>query len=146
MALAVVMVLLYATTPRPAVADDTLLVAGILTAIFGAGALLSFLMLSPDRAYLLLTPAGFTVRTLFKRKDYRWGDVEEFHATALKGTLWIVFTLSPQGKTHRSETAFRRMNKAVSGGDDNLPDTYGMSAEALAELLSQWKKRFSGVM
>lgn len=142
--LAVGLVFLYASTPAQTPPDDSLIVLGGLFALFGAGAVVSVLMLMPNRVYLLLTPHGFAIRTLFKCKDFRWEEVEEFRATSLKGTPWVVFTLSPQGKAHLSKTLLRRINKAVSGGDDNLPDTYGMSGEALAELLNQWKKRSAG--
>lgn len=142
--LAVGMAFLYASTPARTSPDDSLIVFGFLFVLFGAGAVVSVLMLTPDRAYLLLTPSGFTIRTLFRCKEFHWEEVEEFRATSLKGTPWVVFTLSPQGKARLSGTVLQPMNKAVSGGDDNLPDTYGMSAEALAELLNQWKKRPAG--
>lgn len=35
----------------------------------------------------------------------------------------------------------RKLNKAVSGVDESLPDTYGMSAESLADLMAQWRNR-----
>ena len=146
LALAVGMALLYAASPPQQPPDDSLLVVGALVAFFGAGALASLWMLLPNSAYLLLTTTGFTVRTLFKQKDYRWAEVEDFGATILRGKPWVVFTLSREGKVNLPETSLRGLNKAVSGGDDNLPDTYGMSAEELAELMNQWKKRSTGAV
>lgn len=141
LALAGGIALLYATSPPQEPSDDSLLVVGPLIALFGAGALVSFIMLLPNSVYLQLTPAGFTVRTLLKRKDYRWEEVEEFRPGVFRGTQWVVFTLSPHGKAGRTESRLKSLNKAISGGDDNLPDTYGMSAEDLAELMNGWKEK-----
>ena len=144
--LAVLFPLLYVTSPRPTpTADDaTLLLVGIFTVLFGAGAVLSVLMLTTDRMYLFLTPSGFTARNLFNQKTYRWGEVEEFSTFSSRGNNWVVFTLSREGKLRFTESGLRKFNKALGGGDDNLADTYGMSAEALADLMNQWRKRASG--
>jgi hypothetical protein len=133
--------LMYAYTPRQEPPDDSLLVIGLLVAFFAAGAVLSFPNLLPGRVYLLLMPNGFAVRTLLKSRELRWEEVEEFRALSFKGTTMVVFTLSPQGKLRYTESGLRKLNKAVTGGDDSLPDTYGMSAEALADLMTQWKNR-----
>jgi len=145
LALAVGMALLYAASPQES-SGESLLLVGSLVGFFGLGALASFWMLLPNSAYLLLTPAGFTIRTLLKRKEYRWREVEEFHAATFRGTPWVVFTLSREGKVNLPETSLRGLNKALSEGDDNLPDTYGMNAEELAELMNQWRKRSTGAV
>jgi len=143
--LAVGMGLMAVTSTAP-IERDALILIGALVLLFVIGAVVSFLMLSPNFAYVLLTPTGFTIRTLLKRKEYRWREAEEFHAATLRGTPWVVFTLSREGKVNLPETSLRGLNKAVSGVDDNLPDTYGMSAEELAELMNQWKKRSTGAV
>ncbi len=133
--------LMYASTPRQDPPDDSLLIVGCLVVFFLAGAILSFLMLSPDRNHLLLAPNGFTVRSMFKSLNFRWEEVEEFHTMSVKGATMVVYSLSPQGKLRFTESAWRKLNKALSGGDESLPDTYGMSADALADLMNQWKNK-----
>ena len=142
--LAVLFPLLYVTSPRPTADDESLLLVGIFTAFFSTGAVLSVVMLTTDRMYLSLTPSEFTVRNLFNQKTYRWGEVEEFSTFSFRGNNWVVFTLSREGKLRFTESGLRKFNKALGGGDDNLPDTYGMSAEALADLMNQWRNRASG--
>lgn len=133
--------LMYAYTPRRDPPDDSLIIVGCLVVVFLAGAVLSFLMLSPERNYLLLTPTGFKAQTLFKSSNFRWEEVQEFHTMSVKGTTKIVYGLSPHGKLRFTENAWRKLNKALSGGEESLPDTYGMSAEALVDFMNQWKKR-----
>ena len=133
--------LMYAYTPRRDPPDDSLVIVGSMIVFFLAGAVLSLLMLSPDRNYLLLTPTGFTVRTLLKRANFRWEEVEEFRTMSVKGMTMVVFSLSSQGKLRLTESVWRTLQKAMGGGDESLPDTYGMSAETLIELMNQWKKR-----
>ena len=142
--LAVLFPLLYVTSPRPTADDESLLLVGIFTAFFSTGAVLSVVMLTTDRMYLSLTPSEFTVRNLFNQKTYRWGEVEEFSTFSFRGNNWVVFALSREGKLRFTESGLRKFNKALGGGDDNLPDTYGMSAEALVNLMNQWRNRASG--
>ncbi len=134
-------VFMYAYRPRQNPSDESLLVVGGFVVFFLIGASLCFLMLSPDRNYLLLTPNGFTVRSIFKSNDFRWEEVEEFHTISVKGMTKVVYSLSPQGKLRFTESAWRKLNKALGGGEESLPDTYGMSAAALADLMNQWKKK-----
>jgi hypothetical protein len=141
-ALAVGMAALYFYSEAPK-DRESLLVVGSLVVFFAAGAVLSIMNLLPGRAYLLLTPGEFAYRTLFKSRTYRWSEVEGFEAFAFRETSRVVFTLSREGKLRFSESGFRKFNKAVGGGDDSLPDTYGMSADKLAELMNQWKEKSS---
>ncbi len=130
---------LYMFTPRADPTDDSPLVIGFLIAFFAVGAAASFMMLLPGSAYLLLTPGGFTARTIFKSRTFRWAEIEAFDVMAFRGAKLVVFTFSPQGKLRVVESRWRKLNQAIGGGDDNLPDTYGMSAEALAALMNKWK-------
>lgn len=133
--------LMYAYAPRHNPPDDSVLVIGGMVVFFLAGAGLCILMLSPERSHLLLTPAGFTVRSIFKASHFRWDEVVEFRTLSVKGTTMVVYSLSPQGKLRYTESLWRKLNRAVSGGDESLPDTYGMSADALAQLMNQWRKQ-----
>ncbi len=96
---------------------------------------------SDDRAYLLLTPTGFTTRTLLASKSFRWAEVEQFGTLSVKGTTRVIFTLTAEGRLRYTESMLRKLNKAMSGGDEALADTYGRSAEALADLMTQWKNK-----
>jgi hypothetical protein len=129
----------YSESPKD---NDGFLVVGSLVLFFAAGAVLSLMNLLPDRAYLLLAPEGFTFRALFKSRSYRWGEIERFDTFSHRGANMVVFTLSREGMLRLTESGFGKFNKAISSGDDSLPDTYGMSADKLAELMNQWKEKF----
>jgi hypothetical protein len=140
LALAVGMAALYAYSESPK-DGESLIVVGSLVVFFAAGAVLSIMNLLPGRAYLLLASGEFAYRTLFKSRSYRWSEVEQFSSFAFRQSSMVVFTLSQEGKLRFSENGFRKFNKAISGGDDSLPDTYGMSADKLAELMNQRKEK-----
>ncbi len=140
-ALALGFTLMYAYTPKQDPPDDSAAIIGGLVGFFVLGAILSFMMLSPDSNHLLLTPTDFSFRTVLKHRNFRWEEVEEFHTMSVKGTAMVVYSLSPQGRLRFTESVWRKLNKAFSGGEETLPDTYGMSAEALADLMNQWKKK-----
>jgi hypothetical protein len=136
--------LMYAYTPTQNPPDDSALIVGSLVAVFLLGAILSFMMLSPDRNHLVLTPVDFRFRTVFKFRYFRWEEVEKFHPLSVKGTAMVVYSLSLQGRLHFPESMWHKLDKIFSGGEECLPDTYGMSAEALADLMNQWKKKAAG--
>ena len=143
--LAAGLALMYAYSPRRDPPDDSLLIVGFMVVFFLVGAIASLLMLSPDRNYLLLTPTGFTVRTLLKRANFRWEEVENFHTRSVKGMTMVVFSRSSQGNLSLTESVWPNLQKAMGGGDEFLPDTYGMGAGALAELMNEWKNRPGGL-
>ena len=41
----------------------------------------------------------------------------------------------------RSSSRLAKMNVAIVGRDAAIPDTYGLSADALAQLMAQWRER-----
>lgn len=96
--LAVGFALMYAYAPKQDPPDDSALIVGGLVMFFLVGAVLCFMMLSPDRNHLLLTPTDFTFRTVLKRRNFRWEEVEEFHTMSVKGTTMVIYSLSPQGR------------------------------------------------
>ncbi len=132
----------YGRTQNPS--GDGLFLVGGFVVLFLIGASLCFMMGSPDRNYLLLSPTGFTVRSILKSSDFRWAEVEEFHTISVKGMTKVVYSLSPQGKLRFTESAWRKLNKALGGGEESLPDTYGMNAASLADLMNQRKKKAVG--
>jgi len=146
LALAGLFAFMYAYAPVHDPPDDSKVVFGSFVAFFLLGAAVSFAMLLPGRNYLLLGRDGFTVKTLWGSKSFRWGEVEHFGTLSVKGTTHVTYALSSEGRLRYTESWFRKLNRAVSGGDDNLPDTYGLSAEELAELMNQWKKRSTGAV
>ena len=92
----------------------------------------------PSASYLSLTTEGFIVSALFRKWPLiRWEDVSEFRVAAAPptGMKMVVFDW------HRStKPRLRRINRALVGAGEGLPDTYGLKPGDLAELLNRWRK------
>jgi hypothetical protein len=105
--------------------------------VFAVGLLVSLVQLLPSSSYLRLTSEGFGVRNLFRSHRYRWSDVTAFGVGRIAGNKMVVFDFA-EGYT--GQRAGRALATAISGVEGALPDTYGRSAEALAELLNDWRE------
>ena len=105
---------------------------------FGLGSLVFAVQFMPSASYLSLTTEGFIVSALFRKWPLiRWEDVSEFRVAAAPptGMKMVVFDW------HRStKPRLRRINRALVGAGEGLPDTYGLKPGDLAELLNRWRK------
>jgi hypothetical protein len=105
-------------------------------AFFGTGTVVFCALILPGSAYLRLEPAGFTVCSLFRTQATRWFEVEGFATTRISGRRMVGFNYST---FHQGQPRLRRLASAMSGYEAALPDTYGMKADSLAELMNQWR-------
>lgn len=123
--------------------------AGI--ALCGVGVFGAVTALQPATFYLRLNQMGFTCRSVFRRQTYTWGEVESFGVTVVadlagrrrrpSGGKFVGYNFSKAGERNLVP-AERRVYRNLCGFDALLPDTYGMAAEELAGLMSEWKQRF----
>lgn len=109
----------------------------VTVAFFGLGIPVAVFQLLPDRCYLLLEDAGFTIRSVFHTWSIRWEDVRSFSVVTLRhGGLTIRrsvgFDFSPSYERSRTRRAIARR---LGGSEGGLPSTYGMTAEELVALL-----------
>lgn len=105
-------------------------------AFFALGIPVFALSLIPGSTYLELTEEGFTFQVLFRRKSERWKDIQGFgvwKARRHKRVGWIYVP------GHRARG--QGLAEAMSGVHGSLPDTYGMQAEELADLMTEIKRR-----
>src|SRR5437588_1319158 len=96
---------------------------------FGLCAVVFCINLLPNSSYLRLTREGFTMCSTFRCRSIEWRHVSNFGVARI-GTRKMVgwdpaHQISKMGKA----------TKAFSGYVSALPDTYGLKAEELAELL-----------
>jgi hypothetical protein len=105
-------------------------------AFFSLCALIFLVQLVPGASYLKLDAQGFTVRSLFRSTSYTWSEIVAFAPGRVGGNRGVVFNLTPDSERQRR---LRRFNAATLGAEAALPDTYGLSAERLAEILNEWK-------
>jgi hypothetical protein len=116
-------------------ADPAASTTGWLTAIFfGVGAIVFAVMLVPGASFLRLEPEGFTVCALFRRSFTPWSTVHRFGVTRIVWRRAVGMNFEPDAKM---SVGLRRLNAGIAGFEGALPDTYGMSAAALAELMNE---------
>ena len=94
--------------------------------------------LVPGAAYLKLGAAGLEVRAFFRQWSCVWTDVLTFETTRTFGSGEIVvFRLRPHlAGSVKAPAASRWLNP---GWDGRLPDTYGLTAKSLADLLNDYR-------
>lgn len=100
---------------------------------FGIGSIVFGVMLLPGASFLRLEPDGFAVCTLFRQQFYAWSVVYRFGVTRVFYRQVVGINFEPDAKIL---PGLRRVNTGLIGFDGMLPDTYGMGATALAELLN----------
>ena len=111
----------------------------LVLSFFGLCGVVSMTMLFSKNNYLVLAPAGFTIHSLFRQMTISWSNVESFGTYRLRGSSAVMFLYSPDFPRSR---ALRGLNRAVTGYDGGLPDTYGLRADRLAALMNDWKQRY----
>ncbi len=111
--------------------------------VFGSvGSLIAAIQLIPGSSSLKLDRAGITITKVFRKRFVPWCECSEFKVWAVDDPYyWLFrsrseFVLFSSGRSDRNAEA----NKKLFGEDDSLPDTYGMSAQALCDLLNEWRR------
>jgi hypothetical protein len=106
---------------------------------FGPCAIVSALMVSfPQVTSLRLTDEGFYMRSLFRTHFLRWCDVTGFGLFSVSLNLMVGFNYSA---AYPKQKLGRRMAADLAGWEGALSDTYGMSAQELADLMNAWKRK-----
>ena len=103
---------------------------------FGACTLIFLALLLPGAAYLRLSRDGFRVRSLWRGHFTPWSAVTGFGVARIARRRLVVFNFV-DAKARRGA----RYARILTGVEGALPDTYGMSPEKLAELMTHWQVR-----
>ena len=106
------------------------------TVVFVIFTMIGIMMLLPGASSLRLDESGFeTIKFFFFRKRYSWRDVSDFLVWTRVGKGMVVF------KAEKPRlSAYERINAALAGGRNGyLPDTYGMAAGELVQLMINWR-------
>lgn len=103
---------------------------------FALCALVALLNLLPGASHLRLDAEGFEMRSLFRSHRVAWREVAGFGViqVMLNRMVGWNFTAGHTGHGH-----LRKLNAGLSGFEAALPDTYGRSAQALADLMNAWR-------
>ncbi|MCK9186464.1 TrbC/VirB2 family protein [Candidatus Gracilibacteria bacterium] len=94
---------------------------------FGLGIVVFTINLFSNSSYLRITNQGLEIRSLYKSSFIKWDEVEQFGTGRIGLRKIVTLHLNP------NHTKFK------TGA---LPDTYGKSAEELAELLNGRKEKY----
>lgn len=121
------------------------LMGWFVASFFGLGIIVAAVQFLPNASYLLLTADGFEIRTLYRTSFRFWNEVEYFSTVTVKHNGMAVKSMVAITFAEHYDKAkmMRGISRAIAGCEGALPDTYGMKAEQLAELLNEWKNRFS---
>jgi hypothetical protein len=101
---------------------------------FGLCALVGLVNLLPNSSYITLTERGFQFVSLFRTHFVAWSDVQLFVPVKIQFKSMVGWNYSPE---YRESKRIRGVNAAVAGVEAALPDTYGMPAGQLADLMNQ---------
>jgi hypothetical protein len=113
----------------------------IVFVVFGACLLVSGTRLLPGAAALTLDIGGFEEHALFfQRARAQWRDATDITANAApdaRSDIKLVWFNAPEWKGHW----LRGKEAVLPGCNAGLADTYGLSAEDLADLMIRWQQR-----
>jgi hypothetical protein len=107
-------------------------------AFFGIGIAVALVMLMPGAGGMILDREGFTIVNLFRRNVILWTDATDFVADTIPMTVkkTVLFNLASA-----KSKMLGRLNVGLTGRNGAIPDTYGLSADDLANLMAQWRER-----
>lgn len=104
------------------------------TAFCGAGTLIGTIILLPGSSSLRLYESGFEITKFYRSKKYNWSDTSDFGVWSLsRRSEMVVFKL-----TKARFSVLDKINTALASCNGYLPDTYGLSAGDLANLMNTW--------
>ena len=89
----------------------------------------------PQASYLKLTVDNFEYVALFRKTQLQWTSVSSFGVTRVDGRAMVMFDILDQ------QTAAAALARRLLGAGAGLPDTYGLNAEELAQLMNDWRER-----
>ena len=135
----VLLISLLFCAATPLVMERNPFIAWLGLLFFGICGVISLvLVLVPGASYLRLTGEGFVVRALFRTRMIRWQDVSHFGVTTISMNVMVGYNFS---RSYVGQELGRKLSADVSGWEAALPDTSGMDAQELADLMNQWKRR-----
>jgi hypothetical protein len=104
---------------------------------FAAGTIVSVVMLLPGASGVTLDVDGFLVTSLYRRHRSRWRDVTGFVPVSIPYSRQKLVAFDDATITG----GIAKMSVDISGHNAALPDTYGLSVDDLAQLMTHWRDR-----
>ncbi len=89
-------------------------------------------------ANLKLDRQGFACRTLFRTFRREWRECSVFHPVTAGLRTFVGFSTPRDEAAHPELSPF---NRNLAGASGMLPDTFGLSAEELSDLMNRFRAR-----
>ncbi len=106
---------------------------------FGIGTAVFIIEIFPNSSFLNLNQKGFLIKGLFCSHFCEWKHVKEFYPIKIGRNKMVGIKFSSE---YERLEVVREIVKNIAGAEGSLPDTYGMKAEKLAELMNKWKNKY----
>jgi len=90
---------------------------------------------------LALDGEGFTCRTLFRSFRREWRTCSTFHPVRVGFRQFVGFSTQQDEAAHPNLAA---VNREMIGASGMLPDTFGLGAEGLSDLMNRFRARALG--
>jgi len=102
-------------------------------------------MMLPGASSLKLDREGFEITRVYRHSSILWKNASNFEAWRSDGLMGIGPKIGPGivmfDSSDAKKLALGKLNTALTGHNAAIPETYGFSAEALADLMAQWRER-----
>ena len=108
-------------------------------AFFGVGVIIALVTLHPNSTYLILDKSGFTFSTMFRKAYFPWNQIQSFVVARVSLNKMVGWNFIPEYSGYQ---AARKINTGLCGAEAALPDTYGISAEELVEVMNTLRTRY----
>ncbi len=104
---------------------------------FGCGVPIFLWQLMPQASFLKLKKDGFEYASLFRKHSVQWKDIEGFgimkqSQSGITVNKMVGWDYVPE---YDEKKKSRAMSKAITGIEAGLPDTYGLKAEELMDIM-----------
>ena len=108
-------------------------------AFFAIGVLVFLIQLLPNSAYLTVSEEGLEFCSLFRKQRIGWSEITEFGVYHIRHYGLPVHSLVGFNYTSQAQPFWkmRALSRSLVGYEAGLPETYGLSAADLAQLLSE---------
>lgn len=112
--------------------EKNMLIAVLNIFFFGICLIIFVINMIPNASYLKIDERGIEMKNLFKTTFIPWQAVSGFKTKFIFVNKLVTFTIDEK----------LLENSKMKGKSGAFPDTYGMSAKNLANLLNEYKSQF----
>ncbi len=115
--------------------EKNLLIAVLNIVFFGICLIIFIINMIPNSSYLTIDEKGIEMKNLFRTTFIPWQVVSGFKTKFIFVNKMVTFTIDEK----------LLKNSKMKGKTGAFPDTYGMSAKNLANLLNEYKAKFDRI-